>query len=179
MSFSDNTFPLWTRHTSIKFMSSGVLTGRPWNVYVKKRNCGNGICSGPYFNLKRCEDGDYSNSLSLSNVCELSWSWIPNSLPEFVFSSACSMAWTSGKNPPGMNFSLVCRVQSGNVLSMKNIRDRPYCCNNYIYFNPETQIFLKWERPHSAHLCGIDFNFVIGDDSLWCFLSDRLTRRHE
>ena len=123
--------------------------------------------------------GDYSNSLSLSNICELSWSWIPNSLPEFVFSSACSMAWTSGKNPPGMNFSLVCRVQSGNVLSMKNIRDRPYCCNNYIYFNPETQIFLKWERPHSAHLCGIDFNFVIGDDSLWCFLSDRLTRRHE
>ena len=66
-----------------------------------------------------------------------------HSLPEFVFSSACSMAWTSGKNPLGMNFSLVCRVQSGNVLSMKDIRDRPYCCNNYIYFNPETQIFLK------------------------------------
>ena len=65
-----------------------------------------------------------------------------------------------------MNFSLVCRVQSGNVLSMKDMRDRPYCCNNYIYFNPETPIFLKRERPHSAHLCGIDFNFVIGDDSL-------------
>ena len=34
------------------------------------------------------------------------------------------------KIPLRMNFSLVCRVQSGNVLSLKDIQDRAYCCNN-------------------------------------------------
>ena len=34
------------------------------------------------------------------------------------------------KIPLGMNISLVCRVQSGNVLSLKDIQDRAYCCNN-------------------------------------------------
>ena len=34
------------------------------------------------------------------------------------------------KIPLRMNISLVCRVQSGNVLSLKDIQDRAYCCNN-------------------------------------------------
>ena len=32
------------------------------------------------------------------------------------------------KIPLGMTFSLVCRDQSGNVLSLKDIQDRAYCC---------------------------------------------------
>ena len=34
------------------------------------------------------------------------------------------------KIPLGMNLSLVCRVQSGTVLSLKDIQDRAYCYNN-------------------------------------------------
>ena len=38
MSFSDNTFPLWTRHTREKFMPSGIFTGRPCHETCRWKN---------------------------------------------------------------------------------------------------------------------------------------------